>query len=304
MCEAIAMRRLPGPVLIGLATLLWGTTGTTQELAPDAATPLAIGALRLVVAAIVLMLIASISGQLKNLSEMRRPATLLAAIGVAAYQPFFFLAVDRTGVVVGTIVAIGSAPVFAGLLAWGFDRAAPSRVWVLATGIAIVGVGLLVAAGSDVGTSAGGIVLSLAAGAAYATYVIAARQFARDGNVIGSTAIIFAIAATLLLPLLAVDDLGWVTTAAGTVTVLYLGVLATAAAYLLFAAGLRSTKSTTATTLSLGEPVTAALLGVVAVGERPPLLGWIGFALVLIALVAVAGEGRSNRFLPARSQLS
>ncbi|MCP4306169.1 MAG: EamA family transporter [bacterium] len=298
------MRRLPGPLLIVLATILWGTTGTAQELAPEAATPLAVGSLRLLLAAVVVMLIAGVAGELHNLSKMRRPATLVAAIGVATYQPFFFLGVDRTGVVVGTIVAIGSAPVFAGLLAWGYDKTAPSRLWVTATGVAIAGVAILVAAGSDAAASAEGIVFALVAGAAYATYVIAARQFARDGNVVGSTAIIFSIAAALLLPLLAVDDLGWVATTAGTLTVLHLGVLATAAAYLLFAAGLRSTKSTTATTLSLGEPVTAALLGVVAVGERPPPLAWVGFALVLIALVAVATEGRSNRLSPSRSRAS
>ncbi len=295
------MRHLPGPVLIGLATLLWGTTGTAQELAPNAATPLSIGALRLLVAATVLLLIAGFSGHLSRLTGMRRPATLLAAIGVAGYQPFFFLAVDRTGVVVGTIVAIGSAPVFAGLLAWGFDRTAPSRVWGLATAVAIAGVALLVAAGSDAGASAEGIAYALVAGAAYATYVIAARQFSREGNVVGSTAIIFAFAAMLLLPLLAVDDLGWVASTAGTITILHLGVLATAVAYLLFATGLKTTKSTTATTLSLGEPVTAALLGVIAIGERPAPLGWVGFALVLIALVAVATEGRSSRFVPNRS---
>ncbi|MCP3977140.1 MAG: EamA family transporter, partial [bacterium] len=206
----------------------------------------------------------------------------------------------RTGVVLGTIVAIGSAPVFAGLLAWGYDRAAPTRLWFGATLVAIAGVGLLVAAGRDLGISADGIALALGAGAAYATYVIAARQFSRSGNVIGSTAIIFAIAAVLLLPLLATSDIGWVGSTGGAAAVLHLGVLATAVAYLLFATGLESTRSTTATTLSLGEPVTAALLGVLAVGERPPALGWVGFALVLIALAAVAMEGRSNRFFGSR----
>ncbi len=296
------MRQLPGPALIALATLLWGTTGTTQELAPDAATPLTIAALRLLVAAATLLLVAGLTGHLRNLQKMRRPATLLAVLGVAAYQPFFFLAVDRTGVVLGTIVAIGSSPIFAGLLAWALDRTAPSRLWSIATGVAIGGVVLLVAAGREVGGNADGVVFALAAGAAYATYVIAARQFSRDGDVIGSTAVIFALAAALLLPLLGTSDLGWVGTGAGTLTVVHLGVLATAAAYLLFATGLESTRSTTATTLSLGEPVTAALLGVIAIGERPPLVGWAGFALVLIALAAVATEGRSNRLFGLRGR--
>lgn len=286
--------------MIILATILWGTTGTTQELAPEAASPLTISALRLLVAAVALIGIAGWRGRLRGLGNLRRPATLLAAVGVAAYQPFFFMAVDRTGVVMGTIVAIGSAPVFAGLLAWGYDRVPPSRLWTTATAVAVVGVSMLVAAGNELGAEGNGILFALVAGAAYATYVIAARQLAKNGEAIGSTAIIFALAAAMLLPLLGTDDLGWVATVGGGVAVLHLGVLATAAAYLLFANGLETTQSTTATTLSLGEPVTAALLGVVAVGERPPLVGWVGFGFVLVALAAVAAEGRSHRFLPTR----
>jgi DME family drug/metabolite transporter len=290
------MHRIPGPALIAVATILWGTTGTAQELAPPGATPLTLGSLRLAVAALALLVIAAVTGRLHRIGEMRRPATLLAAAGVAAYQPFFFLGVDRTGVVLGTIVAIGSAPVFAGLLAWGYDRTPPSRLWAGATVTGVAGITLLVAAGAEVGISATGIGFSLIAGASYATYVIAARQFSRDGQVVGPTAVIMAIAAVLLFPLLGTADLAWVGTGAGTATVLHLGILTTALAYLLFATGLQGTQSTTATTLTLGEPLTATILGIVVVGERPPLLGWVGFALVLSALVAVAGEGRSNRF--------
>ncbi len=294
------MRHLPGTVLIFLATVLWGTTGTTQELAPDAASPLTVGSLRLIVGATALLVVAGATGHLRRLSGMRRPATLVAALGVAAYQPFFFLAVDRTGVVVGTIAAIGSAPVVAGLLAWAYDRVPPTRVWTGATAAAIGGVALLVAAGRDIGISTDGVLLAVAAGTAYAFYVIAARQFSREGNVVGPTAVIFAIAAALLLPLLGTDDLGWVAEPAGWLAVLHLGILATAVAYLLFATGLKTTQSTTATTLSLGEPATAAILGVIVIGERPPALGWAGFVLLLLALLVVATEGRSNRLVPSR----
>jgi DME family drug/metabolite transporter len=285
-------------VLIGLATILWGTTGTTQQLAPAASTPLTIGSLRILIAAGVLLAVAAVAGRLRSLQGMRRPATLLAAAGVAAYQPFFFLAVDKTGVVVGTVAAIGSAPIFGGLLAWGYDRLRPSRRWMGATVVAIAGVALLLAAGREVGIALDGIFFGLIAGAAYATYVIAARQFSRAGNVVGATAVIFALAAVMLLPLLGTASLSWVATVPGAVAVLHLGVLATAAAYLLFAHGLKTTRSTTATTLSLGEPATAALLGVIVVGERPPALGWLGLGLLLLALVSVATEGRSNRLGP------
>ena len=299
------MKRLPaGPLLILSATVLWGTTGTAQQLAPDGATPLSIGSLRVLVAAAALMAVAGLTGNLRDISGMRRPAALVAALGVALYQPFFFLGVDRTGVVVGTIVAIGTAPIVGGVMAWAYDRSPPSRTWVGATGVALVGVALLVAAGREVGASLDGVVFAALAGTAYATYVIAARQFSRAGNVIGATAIIFAIAAAVLAPLLAVDSPGWVATPGGVITVLHLGLLATAVAYLLFAKGLATTRSTTATTLTLGEPVTAALLGVIVVGERPPPIGWVGFTLLLGALAAVAGEGTSHRVAPRRTYRS
>lgn len=296
------VKHVPGSILILAAAVLWGTTGTTQELAPAAATPLTVGALRLLVAAAALLVIAAARGQLRDPARLRRPATLVAVLGVGLYQPFFFLAVDRTGVVIGTIVAIGSAPIVGGFLAWGYDRRPPPRLWAMATAVAIVGVALLVAAGRDADSSVDGIAFAVLAGTAYASYVIAARQFARAGDVLGSTAIIFALAAVLLSPLLATDSLAWVATVGGAVAILHLGILATAVAYLLFTTGLRTTKSTTATTLSLGEPLTAALLGVILVGERPPALAWFGFALVLGALVVVATEGWSSRLAPRRAR--
>ncbi|MFA7467062.1 MAG: EamA family transporter [Desulfotomaculaceae bacterium] len=47
-----------GPLLVLSGAVLWGTTGTTQALAPDGATPLAIGAMRLLVGGLCLLAIA------------------------------------------------------------------------------------------------------------------------------------------------------------------------------------------------------------------------------------------------------
>ena len=49
---------------------------------------------------------------------------LIAAAGVAAYQLSFFAAVADTGVAVGTIVALGSAPALTGVIEWALERAA------------------------------------------------------------------------------------------------------------------------------------------------------------------------------------
>lgn len=282
------MLRLRGPGLIALATLLWGTTGTAQALGPAGIDPLTVGSARLLVGAIALLLVARAGGHLRGRAPWPDRPMLIAGLAIAAYQPLFFAAVDRTGVALGTIVAIGSAPVFSGLIAWRLDRRFPSSRWAAGTAAAIVGVVVLVTAGREVGGDVSGVLLATGAGAMYAIYVMAARQLTRAGDVIGSTAIIFAIAALALIPLLVIGDTTWIGTARGSLVVLHLGLVTTAGAYLLFAHGLEVTRATAATTLSLGEPLTAAVLGVTVIGERPPMIMWIGAALVMAALGAVA----------------
>jgi DME family drug/metabolite transporter len=80
---------------------------------------------------------------------------------------------------------------------------------------------------------------------------------------------------------------------------LYLGAIPTALAYVLFSRGLRSLSSGETATLVLAEPLTAALLGIVALGEQPSLTAAIGAGLVLAGLVVLAAGGRRA---PARVQ--
>jgi len=58
---------------------------------------------------------------------------------------------------------------------------------------------------------------------------------------------------------------------------------------------LRSVRSSTATTITLLEPVVATVLAVIVVGERLSLLGWAGFALVLVGLAVLVTARRAAR---------
>ena len=60
---------------------------------------------------------------------MARGPVMAGMVAVAGYQLAFFSAVARTGVAVGTMVAIGSAPVLAGLLAWLVRGEQPPGRW-------------------------------------------------------------------------------------------------------------------------------------------------------------------------------
>ena len=63
-------------------------------------------------------------------------------------------------------------------------------------------------------------------------------------------------------------------------------------AYILFGIGLRSVRSSTATTITLLEPVFATVLAVLIVGERLNVIGWVGFALVLVGLAVLVTARR------------
>jgi DME family drug/metabolite transporter len=223
-----------------------------------------------------------------------RPATLFAAVGVAAFQLFFFSGVDRAGVAVGTLLALGSAAVFVGVIESILTGTPPDRRWIIATIPAIVGLAVLAISTRDAAVDATGALLSLAAGLSYATYIVSAARLARLGSIRRSTSAVFGLAAVALFPGALSQDLSFVATVEGMTMVLWLGLATLAVAYLLFTSGLRSTDSSTAATLSLAEPVTATVLGVVVLAERPDLLAWVGIALIVLGLVLAARSSNSD----------
>lgn len=273
--------------------MLWGTTGTAQALGPDAAAPLAVGTVRMVVGGAALVALAARRGRILP-PGATLPATVVAAGAMASYQVFFFAAVKATGVAVGTVVAIGSAPVLAGLLAALVRGERPTARWAAATALAVCGCVLLVAGGRSIEVDAAGVLLALGAGGSYATYAVASKQLLERATPLQAAAVTFAGAALLLTPLLFFVELAWLASPSGLAVALHLGLVATALAYLLFGAGLKVTPVTTAATLSLAEPVTAAFLGIAVLDERPAPVALLGIASILAGLAIVSVRTRPS----------
>ena len=118
-----------------LLAACFATTGTAQALGPDGTDPVGVGATRILVGGALLALVAV--GRASAAARAgRRKAVAAAVAGVAVYQLAFFAAVADTGVAVGTIVALGSAPTLTGLFEWIVDRRRPSTRWAAATALA------------------------------------------------------------------------------------------------------------------------------------------------------------------------
>jgi drug/metabolite transporter, DME family len=299
-----AVRPARGPVAVLAGAAAWGSTGTAAHFAPAGASSASIGAARIALGGALLfgitMRTAAGRRAVRTLlagTARARAALALAAVSVGGYQICFFTAVRITGVAVGTVVAIGSAPVFTGALSWLTGGARPGRTWLLATAAAVAGCTVLVTGGQSSGASTGGIVLALAAGLCYAIYAVtAARLIAGGSPETAVMGVLFGTAAVLLLPVLAATSPGWLLTGRGVAVTAYLGIVTTALAYLLYGRGLRTVPAPVAVTLGLAEPVVAAILGVTVVGEQLTGTDVIGLVLVGLALGAlVLGSPQATR---------
>lgn len=278
-------------LLVIAAGILFGTAGTAQALGPGEAAPLAVGILRIQVgAAALLAAMPFAGGSPRQLPAMwRTPAMLVTAVTAATYQLCFFAGVSLAGVALGTLVAVGSAPVFAGLVGWLVLGHRPTPSWAVATAVCVTGLVLLTAPDVAAGGSPVGLLLALGAGMCIAAYNVAAkRQLDRGTSPLGVSAGSFVLGGLLLLPILATQPLAWLAQPSGVALALYLGVATMAVANVLLARGIRGLSAGPVVTLMLADPVVATVLGVVVLDEvlAPPAV--LGMALVLAGLLLQA----------------
>lgn len=285
------------------AAVLWGTIGTAQELgAPDAAPP-TVAALRSLAGGLLLVLVVVIGRRWQLLVAVlrRTPGPFaVAALAITTFQLGYFAGIRLGGVALGTLVAIGSSPAFAGSFAWALGRP-PGARWVVGSLATVAGAAALLLGGGATGTTPIGLAASLLAGASFATYALASKRLLERGMAgVPVMAAVFTTSGVVLLPAVVLADATWIASPPGAAAVAWMAVAGTAAAYTLFARGLDGVDAPTATTLSLAEPLTAALLAVTVLGER--LVGWsaVGAALLIVGLVVVAVRP-GTRGRPVRS---
>jgi DME family drug/metabolite transporter len=307
-----------GIAFVSVAAVLWGTTGTAQSLGAGGLSPFWVGAAQLAVSSLFLGALLAVShwrlrgraGQggapvqplLPNPVHLGlRPAWfLLASMGIGGYSIFFYEGVTLTGVAVGTAVAIGSGPIWAGLMQALVLRAPLSALGWAGTLVSVAGGAAMVMARGGATLSWSGLALCLLAGLSYAGYALINKRLVTHMSPRVVNFYVFTGAACMAVPIALVQSGLPQWSLAAVLVVVYLGVVVSGLAHMLFSIGLRSISGPTGVTLSLIEPVAAFVLAVWVVGERQPLQSWLGLLAVLAGLMLVIGaEMRAQRAVMA-----
>lgn len=282
------MPRLLAASLLVLVAMLWGFAFVAQKSAMDAMGPMTFSAVRYLLGALAVVPLV--------LWELRRTGKRIEradwpAVAVIAIAFFVGVTLQQIGLTMTTATNSGFLTslyvLFVPLLALAVFFQKPHPIVWAGVPMALVGVFLLNGGGFDDFNLGDLLVVFSAVAWAVQIYLIGTVS-KRTGLPITVTVICFAVTAVLS----GVSSVGFETPrfeaiGDGWIEILYAGILSTAVAFTLQAVGQQYVPPANAAIIQSGEGLFAALGGAIVLGERLPMIGYAGAALIFFAIVMV-----------------
>jgi drug/metabolite transporter (DMT)-like permease len=268
------------------AMTIWGSTFVvTKDLIGHVA-PMTLAFMRVAVGALALAPFALARHQRGS----RLPwgwLALMAFVGVAFYYATFNLSLLYTTAVQGALVQ-SCIPVVVAVVAmvWLREHASVARC----VGIALSTLGILIVFSGGTSDSAPqallGNLLMFVTVVSWGAYTSLAKRVAHLDAVV-VTAVIAALGAVMLLPLAIVETVakGWPTLSLlDGLAILYLGAIASGAAYMLYNYALRHMDASQAGVYTNLIPIVGVITGVIVLGEDLTLRAFVGGAIVMLGV--------------------
>ena len=245
-----------GVAAVALAAVLAGTIGTAAQLGPDELSPIAAASWRSLLGAVGLLVVSMLRQQAPWRYRLPIRWVVLGGLGAAVSQLAFFVAADRTGVAVATLVTIGTAPLVAGLMDWMAAGQRPKRHWLGGVATALAGVTLL--SGGAMQVVGSGVALAVLAGCGIPCQGFAAQKLMMNRPPLAAMATVVGGGARVLFPAALMEAERALGSAVSVATVVYLGLATVTLAHALFSFGLKVLRLRVV--VGLLEPVVAATL--------------------------------------------
>lgn len=287
------MNRGVAHLLLIAAAMCWGFGNVIQKTVLDHVGPLGAVGGRCLLAVLVLAPLLLLERRLPTSPGFLRSAvgvaTLFAgAMGLqqAAYQ---WTSVTNAGILVN------ACTVLTPIAAWLAFGRAPGLLVAGAAGATLWGAYLMAGGGSLSDLNPGDLAC-FGSAVLYAGWYVALEHHAvRHGRPIATTVVQFSCAATLFLPAaIGLEPMPAGDLPAAAAQLLVLGVLATAAPFVLLTIAQRHATATTTAVIASAEGVFGAAAAFVLLGERVPPIALAGAAVMIAAIVAVAAERELN----------
>ncbi|HEY6644272.1 DMT family transporter [Povalibacter sp.] len=277
--------------LVSLIALMvmWGSTFVVTKAAARDFPPMVLATLRFLIAALVLVPLALSRGGLQQLPQPRpwRTLLLMSFVGIAAFATTFTYALVYGSASQGALIyaALPAAIAFAAIVFLG-ER--PSRRQLAGIALSIAGVALLIVAGeADAGSPdpVAGALWMIGAVVAWTAYTVFAKRLAHVDNIV-VIAIISTLGTAMLLPFAAIELLqtDWTVPSVSAWTApLFLGIVASALAYIVYGYVLRELDTSVVGTYTNLDPIVGVLIAVLLFGES------LHAGQIVGGLIALAG---------------
>ncbi len=266
----------------------WGLSGTLAAFLPPELSPLVIAAARLETAGILLLVLHRFSGN-RPLFPSRDSwrALAVSALGLAVMQVSFFAGIRLAGVGLVTMIYIGLTPLFGGIAERLVDGVRPAGRWYVSVGIVLAGSALLAGANWLDLVSPWGIVLGLTACLGWSSAGLAMKRVQRNTGALETTTLAMLLAGVLLLPVYFFADPVPLLEFRSLWLLPLIGAVSAALPYGLYNQAVRHIPAGIVFILAMSEPLTAAVLSVIVLGERFSLLHLTGYGIILLGMVVL-----------------
>ena len=271
-----------GSLLVLISALCFSISGTLQAIAPEEATPFVITEARMVVGAVFLFIWCAATHKIpRSLSVLPLRELFFCALCLLIGQLCFFTGMYYIGVSAGAIISIGSAPLWAAVLAKLLFKKSPHWDWYLATMMAITGIVCINGLQMNIDRMFY-ICLLLLDGLTYAAYITASPKLVEAIGAETALMFVLSIIAIALLPVL-------------------FSVFTAGLAFTLLSAGTRFISPSVASTLCLAEPMGAACWGIFLLHEDSSFITVSGIGLIFLSIIVLLiGENRREKELLSR----
>lgn len=281
--------RVWGLVEACVVTLLWSSSYILVKLGLSQLTPLTLVALRYLVATVLLIALAVVRGEVALLNA-RNMAWKLAILGVSGYAMaqglqclglFYLPAVSVT-------FLLNFTPLIVLILGAVFLHEYPTRMQLAGTTLVMVGAGLFFQ-DPFAEHSLLGVVITLLSGLGWATYLVLSRRYFATlrAGLVGRTAFSMGVGAVLMgVGAVVAEGMPVVSPMSGGI-ILWLGVINTALAFVLWNHALQRVEAFEIAILQNTMLVQIALLSWVFLGEALTAMKGLAMLLVFVGVLLV-----------------